>query len=168
MSNRILPSFLVAVIAMGCARIQPDTAPGRDMEASVAISVACEEETATKSAAFSAVGSGIADVNIYIWSDGHLLYHDYITSDKGTIAVTKSLSTDRRYDIYALANIGRKVSPQSAGWQKDEPSMETLQITRDDVGDNFPMAGKVTGARVSTDGARLTIPQCGGAGLSVP
>lgn len=158
MSIRILSAFLLAAFTTGCARIQPETAPIKDMETCVTINVACEEETATKSAAFSSVGSGIANVNIYIWNDGHLIHHDYITSDKGTIAVTKSLSTDQRYDIYALANIGRKVSPQSAGWQKDEPSMETLQITRDDVGDNFPMAGRVTGARVVTDGARLTIP----------
>ena len=157
MSNRILPSLIVAVIAMGCARIQPETAPVKDMETSVTINVACEEETATKSAAFSSVGSGIADVNIYIWNDGHLIHHDYITSDKGAIAVTKSLSTDRRYDIYALANMGGKVSPSSADWRRDESSMATITVTRDDVGSDFPMAGKVTGARVPTDGARLTV-----------
>ena len=158
MSNRILPSLLVAALAMGCARMQPDTAPVRDMEASVTISVACEEETATKSAAFSSVGSGIADVNIYIWSDGHLLCHDYITSGTGSVTVTKSLSADRRYDIYALANMGGKVSPSSADWRRNESSMATITVTRDDVGSDFPMAGKVTGASVPTDGARLTIP----------
>ena len=107
---------------------------------------------ATKSSLFT--DGGIRDLNLYVWRDGALAAHHYY--ERLEEAVRLQLVKGGNYSVYAIANMGGNIEPQASGWEKDESSMQSLEVAfpDEDAARGFcPFAGFTRGLTVGDAGA---------------
>lgn len=132
--KRTILTILTSVLALACSRIEPMPAPGVPDEVEVSFNITMAEPVCK-----SSLGSGekfIRDINILAYENGRLAESCHSTS-YGNISL--KLTKGRDYDLYALANAGRAVTPESEG---ELLAMELRMKQISDLGQGFPMVWK--------------------------
>ncbi len=153
MKNQIIAAAAAAALFIACTRESiPATngsAAGEKGEiVELSLNLLCGNgNQATKSALFE--DDGVTDLNLYVWRNGILLEHRYYDNLEKEIRL--SLVCGSGYSFYALANCGRRLEPETAGWKNDEGAMKQLSINypgESGVKALCPMAGSAVGIEI--------------------
>ncbi|MGN0190416.1 MAG: hypothetical protein ACI39U_02050, partial [Candidatus Cryptobacteroides sp.] len=148
-------ALLMALLSISCSLELDDRIAPRDGEQTreVQINLLVDNCNAvTKSALFT--DSGIRDLNLYVWREGRLSVHSYYESVDEAIRIPLVLGD--KYSVYAVANMGKSIEPDTAGWEKDETSMQGLKVDfpdDDSVRGFCPFAGLAQEWKVGDVGA---------------
>ena len=147
-----------ALWACGCSEQLNFTDVVNETHSEITFTFSVGEQPAVLSKSSVYDGEKISDINLFVWRDGDCVSHEYVGTETGRIRIP--LVTGTKYSFYVLANCGGSIEPASAGWRKDESSMEGLEIGFPDAGQEtrpLPMAAVLKDRAVDVDSPEVEI-----------